>query len=762
MKSESPLFIITTTVFAVFSLAHGQPQRFADREDHWLAFDTRAFDTSTVKGLEMVHGAVEKHPANPPPPTDKPWEEATNNLYPNLEYDPDEKLFKLWYKDVLEDKSLITRMQPPRTTHDVGWYLLYATSRDGLKWEKPLLDQHGFTGAGPTNAVARDCPNAGVFRDTNPACPADRRYKMFFDRGPGITFVAFSADGIRWADPISVTIPGFKVGDTHNNAFWDARLKKYVLFTRHYLGERTIARAVSEDFLRWEESEMVLRPTVEEGASHQLYNMSVFRYGNAYVGLVMNYHLGAGRTVDCELAWSPDSREWHRLLPGRAFLPLGPKGSHDSKAIYAQANPPLVGADGRLMIYYGGDDFEHRGWVRSCLLSLATVRRDGFAGWRAQGTEKTAGTVTTHPLQVAGDVTLCADVAAGGSVRVSLLDADGQAIAGYGAAEVTPITATVTDGALRWGTDTTEALTGRIVRLKFEIAGDATLFSISGLTDPGRPMVIPRGRPFNEEIKVTLSAPAGKRGVIRHTVDGSQPDAMSPIAENGVITLRETGTLSVRFFADGQTEGGSVIHETYTRRAPWTGERKVVRHHESFTAGLAGWNAYEKIEHIASGGIDGGAFVRAHRGKKQNPYLSSYPTSSSGFFAGDLAGRYGGIGLEISFHQRAAGVTQPGLVSIFAKELAAWSYKQMPCVTSDWTRFRIGLRYDWTDEEAKAAGWEPDPDAFSWRETVSNAGRIVYAPLLHTQPTADHSYDMDEVTFQTIFEEPETAGGKKD
>lgn len=745
-------------LFGATTLIRSEPQPFPAREDHWLAFDTRAFESGTVEGLELVHGSVRKHPGNPLLPADKPWEEATNNLYPNIVYDDQTKQYRLFYKCVIENKELIARMQPPRTTHEVGWYLLHATSTDGLKWEKPLHDQHAFTDAGFTNAVARDCPNAGVFLDPNPAAPVSRRYKMVFDRGAGNFFVAFSADGIRWDEPLPVKIQGHPVGDTHNNAFWDERLGKYVLITRHYLGERTVARSESSDFVTWEPSVMVLRPTIEEGTTHQIYNLSVFRYGNAYVGLLMNYHLGAGRTVDCELAWSPDSLQWHRLLPGHAFIPLGAPGSYDSKCIYAQANPPLLDQEGNLMIYYGGDDFEHRGWVRSCLLSLATVRRDGFAGWHPTGGGK--GKVTTAPLMLGGDAILVsADVDDQGRIRAEVLDSDGGAIEGFTADECVPLTQTATDGVLRWQGADPARLRGKIIRLRFTIEGDATLYSMAGLVDPGRPRISPTGRPFSGELSVTIAppAPAKSKGIMRYTLDGSTPQESAELVPESPIILTESATVTSRFFLEGHTAGSAIVKETFTRRVPWSGLREVVRHSETFDTGLNGWKAYEEAVHVPQGGVRGGGYVRAERAKGGNPYLSSYATASGGVFAGDLERRYGGVGIDVSFSVRAKGARE-GLLGIYAEELANWAYMKLPKATEDWTRVRVGFRYDWSDEEARAAGWEPTADAFSWRETVAHAGRIVFGSIVNQPGSEVWSYDIDEVTFSTLFEDPEPAG----
>jgi hypothetical protein len=182
-----------------------------------LVLDPRAVER--VEGLRLVQGQVEKDPHNPLFQADKPWENALNNLYPNVVYDEQEGRYKLWYKCVLPDADAIAKMSPPRTVHKVGWYLCYATSTDGVHWEKPALGLHAFGGSKQNNIVARDTPNAGVFRDDRDPSPA-RRYKMIFDVGWNEMRACFSPDGIHWSAP--VTPKGLDhCGDTHNNAFWD-------------------------------------------------------------------------------------------------------------------------------------------------------------------------------------------------------------------------------------------------------------------------------------------------------------------------------------------------------------------------------------------------------------------------------------------------------------------------------------------------------------------------------------------------------------
>ncbi|MBX7210378.1 MAG: hypothetical protein K1X78_18850 [Verrucomicrobiaceae bacterium] len=465
--------ILALTASGIASISVAAEPSLLKPDAHQLAvFDPRVIHTA--QNARLVPGVPVKAAENPLFSADKPWENALNNLYPNVLWDESEKVFKLWYKCVLSDNEAIAKMDGPSTVHEVGWYLLYATSKDGIRWDKPKLGLHKFDGSADTNIVARDCPNAGVLKDGHETDPA-RRYKMVSDVGLGKPQVRFSPDGIHWGAAVDVKGFGPQNGDTHNNALWDERTGKFLWFTKLYLGERTMARFESDDFLNWRGGGMVLRSSIAEGRATQTYCMTPFRWGRVWLAWVMMYHPGAGRTVDCELAWSPDSIKWERLMPGTPFIPRGGKGCCDSECIYAMAGPPIV-QDGQHLIFYGGDDFPHTGWKRDCVPCLARLPLDHFAGYAPADKAKPA-TIFTTKLRVTGEPLRITADGAGGRIRIAALDD-----IAVGIDEAEPITADVTSFEVKWKGRGLAAHGGRDVHLQFELT-NATLWSISGL-DP--------------------------------------------------------------------------------------------------------------------------------------------------------------------------------------------------------------------------------------------------------------------------------------
>ncbi len=406
---------------------------------HLLLLDRRVVERGENVLLQVA--VPEKHAENPLFLADKPWENATNNFYPNVVWDEQAAIWRLWYKDVLADADCIAKMDGPSTVHGVGWYLLYAESRDGLVWKRPALGLHSFGGNTANNIVARDCPNVGVSMDPLGADPA-RRFRMVFDVGLGKPRVSFSGDGLHWGDAQEPSGFAAAQGDTHNNAFFDTRTGKWVWFTKMYLGERFVSRLESEDFVNWRSSGVVLRSGIGEGRSTQTYALTVFPYANGYLGYLMLYHIGSGRRVDVELAWSPDSVHWERVAPGQPFLANGPEGSYDSGCIYAQAGPAVV-QNGRIPVYYGGSATPHLGWKRSGHMCLASVPEDGFAFLKPADPDKPAS-VSTAVLRSAGGAPV---VRAEGQVQFER-----------------------------------EELGQGMFRLKFTLGADAKLYSIRGAT----------------------------------------------------------------------------------------------------------------------------------------------------------------------------------------------------------------------------------------------------------------------------------------
>ena len=428
----------------------------------FLLLDSRV--VATAENARLVVGTLTKHKANPLFGEDKPWEKRFDNVYGSVIYDKGDGLHKLWYNPIIVDHSakgmsLEERNRKhyrPPSNREMA--ICYATSRDGITWEKPDLGLVDFEGSKKNNLIWRGPHGAGVFQDTHDPDPK-RRYKTIF---AGID-VSVSADGIHWGKP--QRCEGVHVaGDTHNNALWAPTLGKYVGITRTWgkMG-REVARIESDDFVRWTKAKVVLRGLKN---TLQPYAMPVFFHGGVYLGLVAIHDQTTDR-VWTELAWSPDTKAWHRISPGTPLIPCSEvKLDYDYGCVYACAVPVFLKDEIRL--YYGGSDYKHNGW-RNGSLCLATLRPDGFAGYEPEDKGKPAVVTTTAMAWSGGDIRISADVAKGGSIKVSVVDKDGNVIA-----EAQPISKTVTDKRLKLGTK----ITAGEIRLRFELT-NAKLYSFT-------------------------------------------------------------------------------------------------------------------------------------------------------------------------------------------------------------------------------------------------------------------------------------------
>ncbi len=440
----------------------------------YLLLDSRI--VGNTENAILTVGTVQKDARNPLFAEDKPWEPRFDNLYANVLYDEDEKLYKCWYSPFIIDESTTNTPKEDRVNGGKFKYqgrhtgrrremgICYAVSRDGIRWEKPSLGVVEFDGSKENNLVWRGPHGSGIFKDPRDPDPK-RRYKAFF-KGKMIS-VGFSPDGIHWSDAIAC--PEANVaGDTHNNAFWAPTLGEYVGITRTWAKPRgrQVARTSSADFLKWTKADVVL-----EGIENHLqtYAMPVFYYAGVYIGLPAIYDSDADRT-HTELAWSPDTVAWHRIDAGTPLIANSTeKGGYDWGTAYAAAYPVFLKDEIRL--YYGGCDDKHFGW-RNGYFCLATLRPDGFAGYEQIAGDK-PGIITTVPIVCSGsELQLSADVGRNGYVKVSLYDKNNKKLA-----ESEPIRQTVTDGRVKWRERfSIGTLQGSDVSLRFELKG-AKLYS---------------------------------------------------------------------------------------------------------------------------------------------------------------------------------------------------------------------------------------------------------------------------------------------
>lgn len=432
-------------------------------------------------------------------------------------HDPEDGLYKAWYL--------------------AGWDdgFGYATSEDGLHWERPLLDVVPGTNRFLPNIPGYMRHNASVVLDHEATDPAER-FKLFafYRAGTGswprkdpvpmpdpveIAFLSTSPDGVHWTER-GRTGP---CGDT-TTLFRNPFRGTWAYSIRTFLGARGRGRSYFEhpDFIEsarwtrqtarhWLQTDALDRPDPRLQLRPELYKMDAMAYESLMVGLFGLYYgppndvawaEGVPKTVDLHIGFSRDGLRWNR--PDRtAFLACSREaGTWDFGYLQMTGGICLIVGD-ELRFYYGGFSgvSPERGRLTPAggSLGLATLRRDGFAsmdgpgvpmppvlasGFRDASAEAELpppGHLTTKPLRFTGRHLFVNARVLQRDLRVEVLREGGDVVAGFSAADCVPVEGDSTRHRVRWkGADNLGAFAGTPVRLRFLLdAGELYSFWVS-------------------------------------------------------------------------------------------------------------------------------------------------------------------------------------------------------------------------------------------------------------------------------------------
>jgi hypothetical protein len=219
----------------------------------------------------------------------------------------------------------------------------YATSADGVHWEKPALGLVEYNGSTQNNLV--DFPASRVAAiavlyeadDPNP----QRRFKMAFEApvdGKIRFCVAFSPDGLRWHAGKSNPVGPFleMCGITKFRGLYYANGQPWLDVQRPVLS-RQLVTFVSADFEYWspahamglERAPDMAGPSVEARIhSYEEVHLgaALWNRNNVLVGIYGQWHghpSGDRRllTMDLGLALTYDAIHFHEPIPGFQFIP---------------------------------------------------------------------------------------------------------------------------------------------------------------------------------------------------------------------------------------------------------------------------------------------------------------------------------------------------------------------------------------------------------------------------------------------------------
>jgi hypothetical protein len=423
-----------------------------------LFVDDFLIDRTTLR--RTFHHAT-YHKATPVLRPDRKWEQTGRSpcamvFSDGVWYDPRDRLFKMWYM------GGITRAT------------CYATSRDGLRWDKPALDVQAGTNV--VHPGARD--STTVWLDLDEKDPK-KRYKFFrshrHQRGWALS-LHFSPDGVHWSDA-GLSGP---CGD-RTTVFYNPFRRTWVYSirsgapgrTRHYREGRDVAataRWKPDDPVPWVGADRLDPARADLKTQPQLYNLDAVAYESVLLGL---FSIWRGQPRDrakpnevC-VGFSRDGFHWHRP-DRRALLPVSERhGDWNWGNVQSAGGCCLVVGD-RLYFYVSG-----RAGIRgeptsgACTTGLGILRRDGFASMDAG---KQEGALTTRPVRFRGAHLFVNVDAPAGELRVEVLDREGRVLAPFTRANCAPVRADSTRQAVRWkGARDLSALAGQPVRFRFTL-----------------------------------------------------------------------------------------------------------------------------------------------------------------------------------------------------------------------------------------------------------------------------------------------------
>ncbi len=424
---------------------------------------------------------------------DQPWEGNTCIYFRII---PDGGKFRMWYQ------GAHWQLDPadPKKTHP--YHICYAESEDGIHWTKPNLGLIEVDGSKQNNIVVTGVyDNFTPFRDGNPSCAVDAKYKALGQSPDGL--IAWqSPDGLRWqrlGDKPVITKGAF---DSQNIACWDPEINRYRAYIRDFHdGLRDIRLTFSDDFLTWTTPEMLeVSPLVEK---EQFYINCIARYERAphlFLGFPVRYverpwspsmralpdldhrHLRAkaGQRIgtaitDGVFMSSRDGLHFHRWT--EAFLRIGPE--RPGSWVYGDCYPAhglieteskLPGAPMEFSLFIA-----EQYWRSEEAIRRFTIRIDGFVAAKAP---MDGGEILTKPFIFSGNhLSVNFATSAAGSLHAELTDDAGKPLPGFSLADSDEHFGDSLDRTITWNDRSdTSSLAGKPVRLRF-LLRDAEVYS---------------------------------------------------------------------------------------------------------------------------------------------------------------------------------------------------------------------------------------------------------------------------------------------
>ena len=415
---------------------------------------------------------------------DKPWE-GEFSAYCTIIKDGEQ--FKLYYRGGPLDGKDGSSQE----------YTCYATSDDGVHWEKPDLGIYDVNGTKANNVVlANSAPythNFSPFLDKNPHAKPEQKFKALSGLEKTGLVAFTSHDGIHWSklQKEPVIAPRVHDFDSQNVVFWSEAEQMYVCYFRSWVEYdkryRAVARTTSKDFIHWTEPvQMDYGNTPHE----QLYTNQTSPYYRApHIYISVGARFMKNRQViseeeakelnvnpkyfkDCSDAVFITTRGGNRY--DRTFMEsfIRPGIGLDnwvSRSNYPALN--IVQTNDEEMSLYLNQDYAQP----TAHLHRYTLRIDGFASVNAP---YAGGEIITKPVIFSGDkMVINFSTSAAGYVKAELLNSNGKPIKGFELKNSKELIGNEIERQITWKNNPDlKALNGKPVKLRF-VLKDADIYS---------------------------------------------------------------------------------------------------------------------------------------------------------------------------------------------------------------------------------------------------------------------------------------------
>jgi hypothetical protein len=399
----------------------GQP---LDTGQKWVLLADDAYVEDKI-GMTHVLGKVNKLPNNPVIVPDQPWEDVLG--HPDVHFDEQAGRYQMWYQvwngpawHARHSKWTAATLTPEQRRHWHAYFIGYATSADGVRWDKPLLERHRYLDFTRTNIVhigEEEAEAQRIYRNPDSSDPSRRLFMTYSDRLPDprqgqSLMLAWSGDGVDWQVDREVSPLVTRVPDGSFDLARDEERQRWLLFRRPDYASAALKRQGPYAAVRpngryavsvnnrlgpgWSHPRLVLTPH-EEVEWRDIDTMRVIREGTHYVALLGMMNDREKGLQQVHLAVSPDGLRWTRFPFLPAFIPRGPDGAFDA----GQVQPPAVTPRGEFnYLYYTGVNVGQRvqqGYYAA--IGAARMRRGRWVGLQA-GAD--GGYVLTRELRVTG------------------------------------------------------------------------------------------------------------------------------------------------------------------------------------------------------------------------------------------------------------------------------------------------------------------------------------------------------------------------